>query len=499
MRNHLYSLEEAEGDLLKAATYLAENIKSSDGHGEAVKEIVARLLAQKEVDNAAALADTVDDPFVRDRLLLQVADECAALDDDEYALQLVEAIEQTDFQSVARERLAMRKASIGEFEKAFELAETLAHPSDALAAIAVRQTAKGFETEAAETLAKIEYPLAKVNAYLAIAAHHEANDSREKSLAALENAFAETKDIEFTEERIRALQEIAAHYNLLAQNDKAIETLAAAQGLTETLDGVHRDAIFSSVALGFLRAGSIDLAERALDLIQDKVQIASTLAGYAVQFDEKGERDDALETLEEAYQILKSQSEREVRDSKARFDLFASIAVLFARFGKFERALEIASENRLDAARHNALAQIAAEQAAQGNDEAARQALNLIDEEAARLFALIGISDARRAAENTDEAVKYLEEAANFAAGVPQLAARSAALKQLTEKFHALNRSDAARASATENLQIIAQIRDDSAKAVSLLNLADVCKSLDFDLNETEQKILQTMLRKAEW
>jgi hypothetical protein len=499
MRNHLYSLEEAETDLTKAATYLAENIKSGDGHGEAVKEIVAVLLAQGDVDNAAALADTVDDPFVRDRLLLQVADKCAAIDDDEYALQLVEAIEQTDFQSVARERLAMRKASIGEFEKAFEMADALAHPSDALASVAVHQTAKGFEAEAAETLAKIEYPLAKVNALVAIAAHHESNESREKALAALERAFAETKDIEFTEERIRALQEIAAHYNLLAQNDKAIETLAAAQGLTETLDGVHRDAIFSNIALGFLRAGSIDLAERALDLIADKVQIASTLAGYAVQFDEKGERDDALETLEEAYQILKSQSDREVRDSKARYDLFASIAVLFARFEKFERALEIASENRLDSARHNALAQIAAEQAARGNDETARQALNLIDEDAARLFALIGISDAKRAAEKPDEAVKYLEEAANFAASVPQMTARAAALNQLTEKFHALDKSDAARAAATENLQTITQIRDDSAKAVSLLNLANVFKSLNFELNEAERKTLQTMLRKAEW
>lgn len=499
MRNHLYTIEEAETDLSKAATYLAENITSGDGHAEAVKEIVAGLLAQGDVDNAAALADTVADPFVRDRLLLQVADKCAAIDDDEYALQLVEAIEQTDFQSVARERLAMRKASLGEFEKAFELTDALAHPSDALSAIAVHQTAKGFETESAQTLSKIEFPYARVNTYIAVAAHHESGGEREKALSALENALGGTKDIEFTEERIRALQEIAAHYVLLGQNDKAIETLAKAQAETETLDGVHRDAIFSAIALGFLRAGSLDLAERALDLIADKVQIASTLAGYAMHFDEKNEPEDALETLEEAYQILKSQPDREVRDSKARYDLYASIAVLFARFGKFERALEIAAENRFDSARFHALAQIAATQAGKGNDDAAHQALNLIDDDAARLFALIGLSDVKNGAEKKDEALNYLEEARNFASGVPQLTARSSALNQLTEKFHALGKTGAARETAAENLQTISQIRDDSAKAVSLLNLADVYKSLNFEVNEAERKTLQTMLRKAEW
>src|SRR5215212_11530243 len=127
MREHLFSIEEAETSLARTATYIAENIGGSDGHAEAMKEIVAHYVDEKEVDTAAQLADTVDDPFARDRLLLLVAEKCAELDDDEYALQLVDAIEETGFHSVARERLAMRKAAIGEFDKAFELAETLQH------------------------------------------------------------------------------------------------------------------------------------------------------------------------------------------------------------------------------------------------------------------------------------------------------------------------------------------------------------------------------------
>ena len=52
-----------------------------------------RYLEKHNVDLAAELSNTVDDPFVRDRLLTTVAETCASIDDDEYALQLVDAIE----------------------------------------------------------------------------------------------------------------------------------------------------------------------------------------------------------------------------------------------------------------------------------------------------------------------------------------------------------------------------------------------------------------------
>lgn len=499
MREHLFSIEEAEANLFRAATYLAENVGSSDGYAEALKEIVAHYVADKDVDTAAQLADTVDDPFVRDRLLLLVAEKCAELDDDEYALQLVEAIEENGFQSVARERLAMRKAAIGEFDKAFELAETLQHSSDALSVIAVEQSARDLNEESEKTLSRIEFPYAKVNALLSIAANYEAGDEREKAKASIVKAVEAAADIEFPEEKIRALQEASTHFTQISVNDKAIETLAKAREEAELLDGVHRENILSQIALGFLRAGSLDLAERTLDLIGDKVLIASTLAGYSVNFDEKGDRDDALETLEEAYQILKSQSDREVRSSQDKFNLFGMISVLFAKYDKTERALEIAVGIREDGARYHALSQIAQVFALLENDDAAHQALNLIDEDSERLFAYINLSDVKRKAEKNVEALNYLKEAYSHCADVPQLPARSLAYNQIARRFHILDDSETARAVAHENLETISRIRDESARAVSLLHLADVYKAMDFELNDDERGVLQTMLRKTEW
>lgn len=499
MREHLYSIEEAEASLLRTATYLGENIGSSDGHAEAMKELVAHYVELNDVDTAAQLADTVEDPFVRDRLLLQVAEKCAEMDDDEYALQLVEAIEEPGFQAVARERLAIRKASIGEFDKAFELAETLEHSSDALAVIAAEQAAKDLTEDSEKTLAKIEFPYAKVNALLTIAANYESRDEREKAIAAITKAVGAAMEIEFKEEKIRALQDAAAHFTQISVNERAVATLTKAREATESLDGVHREVLLSYIAIGFLRAGSLDLAERTLDSVSDKVLIASTLAGYASYFDEQGERADALETLEEAYQILQSQTDREVRSSRDKFNLYSTIAVLFARFEKTDRAMEIALDIREESARYAALSQIAQVCAAREQDELAHQALNSIDEDSERLFALIALSDVKRKAENRDEALKYLREALDYSASVPQFTARSSALNQIAVRLSELGDASAAREVSHENLDIISQIRDESAKAVNLLQLGDVYKSLNFELNDAERAALRTMMRKTEW
>nr|MBP7416716.1 hypothetical protein [Pyrinomonadaceae bacterium] len=70
MAEHFISRQQAEGDLLSAAAFLAENIKSSDGHAEAMKTIVPLYLAKGNVDLAAELANEVAEPFPRDQLLL---------------------------------------------------------------------------------------------------------------------------------------------------------------------------------------------------------------------------------------------------------------------------------------------------------------------------------------------------------------------------------------------------------------------------------------------
>ena len=169
MAENFVSMEEAENNLLSCATYLADDIKSAEGYSEAMKAIVPHYIERGDVDTAAGLADTVDDPFVRDRLLLAVAEKCAEIGDEDYAFQLAEAVEDHGMQEAAREAIAVQLAAKTEFEKALEIAAALSHNSHAYALIAAHFASQNHEHEALQTAEKIDFPLSKANALQNIA------------------------------------------------------------------------------------------------------------------------------------------------------------------------------------------------------------------------------------------------------------------------------------------------------------------------------------------
>lgn len=497
MAEHLIEIEDAKSDLLACAAYIAENIKSADGHAEAMKEIVPRYLEKGAVDLAAELANAVDDPFTRDRLLLRVAEKCAAVGDDEYAFQLIEAIEEHSTQDEAREHIAAQKSAQGDFTKAFEIANALPHADYAFAEIAVRQAGSGDEANALETIEKIDFPTAKVAAFQNLALLDlEKNDSA-KAAELLGKAAESADEIEFIEEKIRALLEIGNHFLEAKQNGKAVEVFDKAKVSAETLENVHRDLFLGSVALGFLQAGSLELADRTLDLVADNVQTAATLVGFAREFWKRDEKSDALETLEESYSILKSQRDRDVRDSKARFGLWTAIAVEYARFEKSERAIEIAQEIIEESSQTSALAQIAQVCASQNKDDFARQAVNAIADDSQKMFALIGVSDVKNKSGNTIEAVNFLTEAETLAETVEQLAVRSAAFNELARRFHTYGNTEKMRELCFENLDTIFNIRDESSRAVALAQMSDFYQSGSIELIGTEREMILRIIGKS--
>ena len=199
------------------------------------------------------------------------------------------------------------------------------------------------------------------------------------------------------------------------------------------------------------------------------------------------------------YAILKSQRDSEIRDSRARFGLWGTIAVEFARFEKAERAIEIAQEVLDENSQTSALSQIAQACTFQNKDDFARQAAASIADDAQKMFALIGISDAHTKIEKKDEALKFLREAEALSETVPQLASRSAALNELAKRFYDYGDAQKARELLHENLETVSNIRDESSRSVALAQLSDYYEQFEFNVTEAEKEILQTMIRKAEW
>jgi tetratricopeptide (TPR) repeat protein len=498
MAEHLISTEEAQESLLACAAFLAEDIRSADGHAEAMRAILPFYLEKSNVDLAAEFANSIDDPFMRDRLLTLVAEKCAAIDDDDYAFQLVEAIEDVGTQAQARERIALQKSGNGDFEKAFEIADSLEHPDNVFAAIAVNSSEDGKDETAQEAVGEIEFPYIKAVALQTIAGQRIEKQQYKEAVELLEKALEAAEDIDFTEEKIRALTDIASHFTDAKRSDRAIETLDKAKHIAVELDNVQRDAFLSNIAYGFFRAGTIDLADRTLDLVNDKTQLSSTLVGFAREYWAKEEKSDAVETLEEAYAILKSQHEKETRDSRSKFALFGTIAALFASYERSERAIECAQEIPDENEQMAALAQIAQILTLQGKDDAALSAVSAIAEDSQRLSAFIGISDAQNSLGKREEAVKTLNEAAHLAETVPQLASRSAALNELARRFAEHGETARARELTHENLETIASIRDESSQAVCLAVLSEIYENHKFELTDAEKQILQALVRKAE-
>lgn len=497
MAEHQITNEEAKTNLLASAAFLAETIKSSDGHAAAMREIVPRYLKRDKVDLSAEFANSVDDPFTRDRLLSLVAEKCAAINDDEYAFQLVEAIEDFGAKAEAGEKIAVQKASTGAFEKALEIAGTLPDPDYVFGDVAARQMAKGEEDAAWKLLAQIDLPNAKIVALQNLAHQYlEAGDSA-NAVKMINKAADFIDEIEMPEESVLTMIDIGNHFIEAKENGRAIEIFDRAKATAETLDSQQRDLFLARIALGFLNAGSLDLADRALDLVADSAQMAWTLLGYSRHFQAQNEPDEAAEILEEAYAILKSQKDRDVRDSRFRFNLWANIAAEFAQIRKNERAVEIAQEITDEASQISALSTIAQICALQDKDELARQSVNAIGDDAPRLFALLGISDAKIKTGKREEALNFLREAETLSETVPQLASRSDALNELAKRFQDLGDATKARELLHENLELISTIRDESSRAVALAHLSDFYERLNYELNDAEREILDALVRKV--
>lgn len=225
--------------------------------------------------------------------------------------------------------------------------------------------------------------------------------------------------------------------------------------------------------------------------------MATALLGYAREFWKRDEKDEALEALEEAYAILKSQRDTETRDSKSKFALFSAIAVQFAGFEKGERGIEIAQSIIDENEQMSALAQIAQVLTIQKNETLAPQAIRAISEDANRVFALIGVSDIHNKNGEREKAVATLDEAADLTETVPQLASRSAAYNEIAKRFAQHKEMAKSREIARINLETILMIRDEGSRSKTLSELSETYDSLGFSIGETELTMLREVARQV--
>ncbi|MBE7516679.1 MAG: hypothetical protein HS105_08750 [Chloracidobacterium sp.] len=496
MSDLFISRDKAESDLLYAAAFIGERINSADGRSTAMLAVVPRLSKRGEVDLAAELANAVVDPFSRDKLLTSVAEACASIDDDEYALQLADAVDDEGLRLDALERIALIKVEKGEAEAANGLAGQLLHPDRVQAASAVKAAADGNIHETMKDVAAISFPSSRVWALRAIASARVEAGETDAALKCLEQALIDAEEIEHDEERITSICEIGNVLVQAGRNDLAVKAFAAAREHTSALDNIHRDHLFSGCALGFIYAGDEDLADETLDLITDKTQIASTLVGFARDEWRRDQKEQAVETLDDAYQVLCSQREIETRDTRAKNALMSSVAVQYAGFAVPEKDLQAAEEITDPSERDSALSQIAQILSTQNAGELAQNALERIAEPFVRLETIIAMSDAKLRSNDDESAADLLASAAEQIGSLPQATSRSHFLNEVAARYFARGRADAAREAALQNLAVIADVRDESSQASLIADLSDLYGEDGLEFGDGEREAVARSMQK---
>ena len=485
MAEHFISREDAENDLLAAASYLAESIPAGEAHAAAISAVVPHYLGDGNVDMAAELANSVDDPFTRDRLLIAVAGKCAEIDDDEYALQLVEAIEDPGLQAQGYEQVGIAKADKSQIEKAGDIAALMIHPDGILIRIARMQSANGDDASALQTISEIEFARDAVTALISIAFEKIRSENLDAAAELLAKAADKTAEIEHDVERIRSYCEIGGLLIEGGQKGRAVEVYETARAEAEELDNVHRDALLAQVAIGFLSAGSVDLADRTLDAVTDKTQIASAVLAFARDHWRKDEKDEAIDVLEEAHEILRSQHENETRDSRSKFLLMGTVATQFAGFGRHERAIEAADSIPDTRQRINALSQICAICIQQNDEPLARATLVMLTDNSDRANALIGMSDA--AAELDGElSESLLREAKTAAEDTDLLGPKAEAVLAIAERHVKAGRTEKARSAISRVFMIVGEMRDEAARVGALARAAEIVEQGQLELTDSD-------------
>lgn len=495
MSEHFISRIDAENDLLTAAAFIAESIPPGEAHASAIAAVVPRYLEKGNVDLAAELANAVDDPFTRERLLISVAAKCAQLDDDEYALQLVEAIEDPGFQAQGFEQIGFAKADKGQFEKAGDVAVRMTHPDAVFAHIAIGQAAAGDVDAARKTIEEIEFPRDAVTALNGIASQKKADGDDVAAIELLSLAQAEADEIEHDEERIRTYCEIGNLFVDAGDKTRAFQVFEKARADAEELGSIHRDAHLAHVAIGFLNSGSIDAADRTLDVVSDKTQIASVVLAFARDHWQKEEKNEAFEALEEADAILRSQGEGETRDSRSKFLLMATVAAQFAGFQKCERGLETADIIPDETQKTSALSQIAQIATTQGAYPIAEQAVSEIEGELDRALTPIFMSRAAANAGDAEKANELLASAAESVTRLSEPSMRFTAFSELSRAYLAKGDQAGATRAFDDAMTTLLEIRNSNFRVSGLTEMSKLREEFGVELTEEQVGTLRRFLQ----
>ncbi len=493
--------DEASGEsLLASAARVAETVENLDGYSELASLIAVRYAESGLLDVAVDLAETVADPYSREQLLASIAAECVEFGEDDYADDLLQMIEDPGLYSMAREQMAVKYAEAGAFDKALEIAREIDDSGQTLSRIALSKADDGLFAEALEIARSIEDPALKTTALTELAARNLRQGLKGESAGLLMKATNAAEEIEFLQERLNALVEIASLYQAGEQEAQAVKTLSRASQLCDefaeasdeaTAQDSTKDEMLATIAAGLARLQRYDQAEPLIEKIEDPFQFSAAAADVALEYHKAGQNGQALNLLTEALEVAKAEEVYGERGLTLRENLLTKLAVAYATIGHYEEALQIADLISSLNLRHSALKEVAKTGVRAGNHDIVFRVADLAWEPYAKVLYHLEISDALTESGQTELADRTLSQALEIAETLERAFEKSLALMEIALRYAQREHMAKATELLFQALNTAALIGDEYHKARALIALDDRYRKAGLEPGEKEQRVLQ--------
>ena len=486
---------------LDCAAQVAQAIENLDSHAEIVSLIAARYAERGLLDQAVELTETVNDPYARDHLFGDIAARCVEFGEADFADELLEMIEDPGLHSVAIEGMAVKYAETGAFDRALEMARETDGSDQTLSRMALIYADGGFSTEALEVVRSIADPGLKTTSLIELAARSlRSNNNLEEAEQLRSEAMEAAEEIEFSEDRISALIEIASLYQESKQEEQAFEILSRASQLCDELEGASgegmaqdfaKDETLVTIAACFARFQRYEQAEAVIEKIEGPFQFSAAAANVALEYHKTNQSSQASALLTEALEVAKEEKVYGEQGLMLRENSLAELAVAHSDIGHYEEALRIAEMISALNLRHSALKEVAKAGVRAGNHNLVFQVADLVQEPYSKVLYHIEISDALAEAGQSELADRTLSQALEIAETLERAFEKALALMEIALR-HA-RRDQAAKAAELlfQSLNTAALIGDSYHKARVLIALDSKYRKAGQEPGEREKRVLQ--------
>ena len=488
---------EYEVDYLTCALRLAESLHG-EAHLEITEAIALHYVETGELERGVELAEQIPDVYARDSLLAVITAKAVASEEEDYATELLETIEDPILYNSAIEKMAIEFARRGEFDAALGLTDQLADNASALGTIAALYWQSGQKNEALELARSIEFPQESAIALVQLS---RLSDDNEESLNLLAEARSVAEDIDSAELKVFALIAIASGYEERADREQSVETLNRAFEVCEDFESGNlvglsadfaRDEALMEIVQGLLRLHDLSKATDVAEAIDDRILFARANLGLAVARGKDSQPSEAAEYLDEAKAVIVELQPYGAQEAEVLDALIIDLAMSYANYKNYDEARRIIHSLASDEKQRLVLNELGKLCGRAGDDRESSEIAEDLGSPYDKARYWLGIYDSSSSQPELSESA--MAKALANAEDVEQPVEKAEMFTGLALRFAKSEQSPQAENFFLTATNAAILIDGSFLKARAFLRLAKASQDAGRNLNQNEQRLLEQLM-----